>query len=456
MLDDLLPLLQAVPPAGPRADAQRRCPPRWRAAASSLGENATLVDDYFTELNPRHADRSRPTSPALADVVVALRRRRARPAADPARRRASPAATDRREAGRAGVVPRRHQPGSPRRPNQVLTENEARIIRLGEVSRPTLEVLAKYSPNYPCFAEGLVEWKPRIRRSVRGRRSCTSPSRSCRSAAVRAGRGAAFEDDRMPGLLRPAEPAGPAGPTPARSTTTAATAAANRYVFSGVPTAFDGPTTRPGRVTPSRAAASSAALVGPQLGLEPDRGTRHRDTAVGPGRPRHGGEPVSAAACQQVAADRLVAGQAAASSSSSRSRPSRCSPRRSPTSRFGDKSDYAAVFTDVTGLIAGDDVRIAGVRVGRGHRHRGGWRLGRGAQPGRRPVHRRPHGGADRGHDRADPLPQPDRPALPLAGAGAGRRRASCRSARRSRSSGRSPPWTSPRCSTGSSRCSPP
>ncbi len=32
--------------------------------------------------------------------------------------------------------------------------------------------------------------------------------------------------------------------------------------------------------------------------------------------------------------------------------------------RFGEKSDYAAVFTDVTGLMKGDDVRIAGVRVG--------------------------------------------------------------------------------------------
>ena len=32
--------------------------------------------------------------------------------------------------------------------------------------------------------------------------------------------------------------------------------------------------------------------------------------------------------------------------------------------RWGDKSDYSAVFTDVTGLIEGDDVRIAGVRVG--------------------------------------------------------------------------------------------
>lgn len=32
--------------------------------------------------------------------------------------------------------------------------------------------------------------------------------------------------------------------------------------------------------------------------------------------------------------------------------------------RLGDKTDYVAVFTDATGLIDGDDVRIAGVRVG--------------------------------------------------------------------------------------------
>jgi len=32
--------------------------------------------------------------------------------------------------------------------------------------------------------------------------------------------------------------------------------------------------------------------------------------------------------------------------------------------RFGPKADYTAVFTDATGLVKGDDVRIAGVRVG--------------------------------------------------------------------------------------------
>jgi virulence factor Mce-like protein len=43
-----------------------------------------------------------------------------------------------------------------------LRDNEDRIIRVGRVSRPTLELLARYSPTYPCVAEGLVGWLPRV------------------------------------------------------------------------------------------------------------------------------------------------------------------------------------------------------------------------------------------------------------------------------------------------------
>ena len=32
--------------------------------------------------------------------------------------------------------------------------------------------------------------------------------------------------------------------------------------------------------------------------------------------------------------------------------------------RFGGTTEYRAIFTDVTGLLKGDDIRIAGVRVG--------------------------------------------------------------------------------------------
>ena len=72
-----------------------------------------------------------------------------------------------------------------------------------------------------------------------------------------------------------------------------------------------------------------------------------------------------------------------------------------------DPEEYHAVFRDTNGLTEGDDVRMAGVRVGTG---------GEARAPGRaRPRHlhglRRP-AGAHR-QPRRDQLPQPDRPALP-------------------------------------------
>ncbi|WP_020523616.1 MCE family protein [Catelliglobosispora koreensis] len=45
--------------------------------------------------------------------------------------------------------------------NRVLTVHEARIIQLGQVSRPVLEVLAAYAPEYPCLLKGLVKLQPR-------------------------------------------------------------------------------------------------------------------------------------------------------------------------------------------------------------------------------------------------------------------------------------------------------
>ena len=43
-----------------------------------------------------------------------------------------------------------------------LDANGQRIIRVGAVQRPTVEVLAKYSPQYPCIATAMVNWIPRI------------------------------------------------------------------------------------------------------------------------------------------------------------------------------------------------------------------------------------------------------------------------------------------------------
>jgi phospholipid/cholesterol/gamma-HCH transport system substrate-binding protein len=42
-----------------------------------------------------------------------------------------------------------------------LERNGDRIIRLGEVARPVLELLAAYSPEYPCLLQGAVALQPR-------------------------------------------------------------------------------------------------------------------------------------------------------------------------------------------------------------------------------------------------------------------------------------------------------
>ena len=80
---------------------------------------------------------------------------------------------------------------------------------------------------------------------------------------------------------------------------------------------------------------------------------------------------------------------------------------------FAGSKDYKAEFVDATGVVKGDDVRIAGVKVGvvkdvadRRPDPRDGHLLGAGRHV------------ADEGHARRDPLPQPGRPALHLADPG--------------------------------------
>jgi phospholipid/cholesterol/gamma-HCH transport system substrate-binding protein len=43
-----------------------------------------------------------------------------------------------------------------------LEVNEDNIIRLGEVSVPTLSLLERYSPEYPCLLQGMSGWVPSI------------------------------------------------------------------------------------------------------------------------------------------------------------------------------------------------------------------------------------------------------------------------------------------------------
>ncbi|WP_344840099.1 MCE family protein [Kribbella ginsengisoli] len=46
--------------------------------------------------------------------------------------------------------------------NAFLKENEDRVIRLGEVSRPVLDLLERYSPEFPCFLKVMTDTIPTL------------------------------------------------------------------------------------------------------------------------------------------------------------------------------------------------------------------------------------------------------------------------------------------------------
>jgi hypothetical protein len=49
-----------------------------------------------------------------------------------------------------------------------LDDNGDRLITLGRVSRPTLELFARYSPEYPCLFDGLVRQEQASEQAFRG------------------------------------------------------------------------------------------------------------------------------------------------------------------------------------------------------------------------------------------------------------------------------------------------
>jgi phospholipid/cholesterol/gamma-HCH transport system substrate-binding protein len=44
----------------------------------------------------------------------------------------------------------------------ILAENETNLIRVGEVTEPILQLLATYSPQYPCLLKGAARYRPRL------------------------------------------------------------------------------------------------------------------------------------------------------------------------------------------------------------------------------------------------------------------------------------------------------
>jgi phospholipid/cholesterol/gamma-HCH transport system substrate-binding protein len=153
VLDDLLPLLRTIAPGKLNATLNALAT-ALEGRGKRLGENLELVDGYFTRLNPELpaineditglADVSQVYADAAPDLVRMLRNFAVTTSTIKAKSDAYAGFL----AGTAGFAVTTRQ---------LLEENDDRIIELAAVGRPTLELLARYAPEYPCLLQGLTQ-----------------------------------------------------------------------------------------------------------------------------------------------------------------------------------------------------------------------------------------------------------------------------------------------------------
>jgi virulence factor Mce-like protein len=151
VLADLLPLLRTIQPEKLNSTLNALAT-ALEGRGDQLGDNLQLVNRYFTQLNPSietiQADIS-----GLADFFSIY----ADAAPDFLQLLRNQSVTMETFAQKENVYTG-FLLGTTSFANttrQVLRENESRIIQLGQVSRPVLRVLAKYSPEYPCLLKSL-------------------------------------------------------------------------------------------------------------------------------------------------------------------------------------------------------------------------------------------------------------------------------------------------------------
>jgi len=151
VLADLLPLLRAIQPEKLNATLNALAT-ALEGRGDALGDNLVRVDRYFKQINPQ-IETLQADITGLADFFSIY----ADAAPDLLRLMRNSAVTATTFAERPDVYAGflLGTTGFANTTRQVVRENEDRIIQLGRVSRPVLQVLAKYSPHYPCLLQGL-------------------------------------------------------------------------------------------------------------------------------------------------------------------------------------------------------------------------------------------------------------------------------------------------------------
>ncbi|MFD5324862.1 MCE family protein [Streptomyces sp. NPDC127092] len=164
LMNDLLPLLRTVRPAELNATLSAFAT-ALEGRGDRIGDNLVRLEDYLRRLNP-HMPSLKEDISRFADVAEVY----GEAAPDLLRILDNTLTTSRT------IVEKRDQLSSlltgtataADTTEGVLDENSARLITLGRVSRPTLALFARYSPEYPCLLAGLVRQEAASEEAFRG------------------------------------------------------------------------------------------------------------------------------------------------------------------------------------------------------------------------------------------------------------------------------------------------
>ena len=165
VFDDLLPVLQTLQPQK-LAYTLNSVANALRGRGNQIGENLELVDSYFRQLNP-HLPTIQRDFEGLADFAAIY----------------ADAAPDLLEMVRnfavtnATIAEQEQQLAQllgattsfARTADRFLTANGDRLIALASSSRPGLQLTARYSPEFPCFLQGMARFEPRLEDAFGGK-----------------------------------------------------------------------------------------------------------------------------------------------------------------------------------------------------------------------------------------------------------------------------------------------
>jgi phospholipid/cholesterol/gamma-HCH transport system substrate-binding protein len=164
VLNDLIPLLRTIQPAKLNATLNALAT-ALDGRGERLGQTLERLDRYLKGLNP-HLGTLQADVTELADAASTFDRA----APDLLRVLRNLITTSDTVVAERATLDQllRQLTGTAEDARELLADNERGLIQVGSVLRPTLGLLARYAPEYPCLLEGLARLEPRLDETFHG------------------------------------------------------------------------------------------------------------------------------------------------------------------------------------------------------------------------------------------------------------------------------------------------